>query len=138
VRDLEMQIDERIMEEKDGKIWVGESRVYLGEDNILNFIIVGDVDEYIAIAFEEAMLKLVGKIKGKVNPLIDLNGARRTSAKARKIFQERIMDDRTGRVALFGLNPVAKVIASFVLGITRKKDMRFFKTREEALAWLKE
>jgi len=46
--------------------------------------------------------------------------------------------ERTGKVALFGLNPVARVIASFVMGVTRKKDMRFFKTREEALAWLRE
>ncbi len=43
-----------------------------------------------------------------------------------------------GKVALFGLHPVARVVASFFMGATKKKDMRFYKTRGEALAWLKE
>jgi len=29
-------------------------------------------------------------------------------------------------------------MASFFMGASKKKDMRFFKTKEEALAWLKE
>ena len=47
-------------------------------------------------------------------------------------------NEKIGKVALFGLHPVARVIAAFIMGITRKKDMRFFKSKEEALAWLKE
>jgi len=29
------------------------------------------------------------------------------------------------------------VLASFLIGNTKKKDIAFFKTKEEALAWLK-
>jgi len=46
--------------------------------------------------------------------------------------------EKTGKVAVFGLHPVARVIASFVMGVSKNKDMRFFKAKEEALAWLKE
>ena len=52
--------------------------------------------------------------------------------------QEAFEDEKIGKVALFGLHPVARVIASFVMGVTKKEDMRFFRTKEEALAWIKD
>ena len=125
------------MEEKDREIWVGESRTYLGEDNILYTTVVGEVDENAAIAIREGHLKFMNMVEGKVNSLIDLNKAGKQPPKARKIGIEMFEHERIGKVALFGLHPVARVIASFVMGVTRKKDIRFFKTREEALAWIK-
>ena len=125
------------MEEKDREIWVGESRFYLGEDNILYETVVGEQDEKTAITMQEATDKLMNMVEGKVNLLIDLNKTGRPSPEARKKEQEAFEDERIRKVALFGLHPVAQVIASFVMGVTRKKDMRFFKTKEEALAWLK-
>jgi len=70
--------------------------------------------------------------------LLDINKAGQVSSGARKIGKETFEDEKVGKVAFVGLHPVARVIASFVMGVTRKKDMRFFKTKEEALAWLKE
>ena len=46
------------MEEKDREIWVGESRYYLGEDNILYETVVGEQDEKTALASKEATDKL--------------------------------------------------------------------------------
>ncbi len=126
------------MEEKDREIWVGESRTYLGEDNVLYTTVVGEVDENAAIAIREGHLKFMSMVEGKVNSLVDLNKAGKQPPKARKIGIEMFEHERIGKVALFGLHPVARVIASFVMGVTRKKDIRFFKTREEALAWFKE
>ena len=34
------------------------------------------------------------------------------------------------------MHPVARVLASFVMTITKKNEIDFFKTKEEALAWL--
>ena len=127
------------MEEKDREIILDAGRVYLGEDNILYTTIVGEVDENTAIAIREAQLKFMNVVEGKVDLLIDANKAGQPSSRARKIIQEGVLKyEKTGKVALFGANPVARVIASFVMGVTRKKDIRFFKTKEEALAWLKE
>ena len=125
------------MEEKDREIWVGENRLYLGEDNILCFANVGEHDEKIAIGCKEAILKLFNMVDGKVHGLIDLSKAGKQSPEARKIWKEISELEKTGKVALFGMHPVARVIASFVMGVSRKKDMRFFKTKKEALAWVK-
>ena len=126
------------MEEQEREIWVGENRHYLGEDNILYVTVVGEVDEKVAIACREAAFKLMNIVEGKVNVLIDVNKAGKQSPEARKVWTELSEHEKFGKVALFGLHPVARVLASFVMGVSKKKDMRFFKTKEEALAWLKE
>lgn len=127
------------MQQKDREIWIGESRMYLGEDNILYETVVGVVDEKIAIALKEATLKLSSKAEGGViNVFIDLNGTGKPTPEARRIGQESFEDEGIGKIAMFGVNPVTRVIASFVMGVTRKKDMRFFRSKEKALAWLKE
>ena len=46
--------------------------------------------------------------------------------------------EKIGKIAMFGMHPVARVVASFVMGVTNKEDMRFFKSKEDALLWLKE
>ena len=73
-----------------------------------------------------------------MNVFIDLNKAGKGSPEARKIWKKLTENEKTGRVAFFGLHPVARVLASFTMGVSKNKDMRFFKTREEALEWLKE
>lgn len=131
----EKEVEVREVSERE--IWVGENRVYLGEDNILYSIAVGESDEKRAIAMKEAIFKLMNMVEGKVNCLIDLSKSGKHSPEARKIWKEMAEDDRTRKVAMFGMHPVARVIASFVMGVSRKKDMRFFGKKEEALAWLK-
>ena len=126
------------MEEKGREIWVGENRIYLGEDNMLCLTISGEVDEKIEIGINEACLELLNMVEGRVNTLIDLNKAGKTSPGARKRQKEISEHEKTGKLALFGLHPVARVVAAFLMGISRKEDMRFFKTEEEALTWLKE
>ena len=126
------------MEDEAREIWVGENRLYLGEDNILYVTLVGEQDEKTPIVLKEAIDKTKNIVEGRVNVLIDLNKAGRPSSRGRKAGQEVLEDERIGKVAFCGLHPVARVIASFIMGVTRKKDMRFFKTEKEALAWLKE
>ena len=48
------------------------------------------------------------------------------------------MNEKFGKIAHWGINPVAKILASFVMGLSKKTEMRFFTSKEEALAWLKE
>ncbi len=123
---------------KEREIWVGENRLYLGEDNIIRITIVGELDEETQIRINDAGYKLMNTVGGKMHALVDNNKAGKMSPGARKRQAEISEYEKTGKVALFGLHPVARVIASFFMGISRNKDMRFFKTEEEALAWLKE
>ncbi len=112
--------------------------MYLDEDNILNIINTGEIDEKTAIEMKEAVRKLTNMVDGGTHTLTDLNKAGKTTSKARKIFQELADQWGPGKTALFGMHPVARVLASFVMGASKKEDMRFFKTKEEALAWIKE
>jgi len=120
------------------EIWVGENRLYLGEDNIFYVTVCGEVDGKAAAAIREIDSKFKSTGEGTFHVLGDLNKAGKQSAEARKIWKEMTENDRTGKIAMCGMHPVARVLASFVMGISKKKDMRFFKTREEALSWLKE
>ena len=126
------------MEEKDREILVGENTLYLGEDNVLCETLVGEQDEKTVLAIHEASVKLRSMVEERIDLLIDLNRTGKPSLGARKRGQEMLEDKGIGKVALFGLHPVARVLASFVLGITSKRDARFFKSKEEALAWFKE
>ena len=125
------------MAEKDREIWIGESRFYLGKDNILYGTVVGEQSEELAIAIKETIDRLVNMVEGRMRMLLDINRAGQVSSGARKIGKETLEDEKVGKVAFVGLHPVARVIASFVIGVSRKKDMRFFRKKEEALAWLK-
>ena len=126
-----------MIDEKDREIWVGENSLYLGEDNIVYVTVVGEVDGKTATEITEIDNKFKSMVEGKLNVLADLNKGGKQSVEARKIWKEMTEDDRTGKIAMYGMHPVARVLASFVMGVSRKKDMRFFKTKEEALTWLK-
>ena len=126
------------MQEKSREIWVGKTRFYLGEDNILYETIVGDIDEKIAIVLREATFEFM-KIAGeKLDILIDINKAGKPSKEARNMFLELNKLEGLGKIAIFGMHPVARVIASFGMGVSKKKELRFFKTKAGALEWLKE
>jgi len=128
------------MEEKDREVWVEGSRFYLGKDDILYATIVGEIDNKLALEFKDATLKFnrIRKSDGRMNILVDNDRSGKISSNARKVIKELCESRKTGKVAIYGMNPVARVIASFLMGVTRKKDMRFFETREKALAWIKE
>lgn len=132
----EEKIDVKQTSERE--IWVVESRHYLGDDNILSVTVSGETDGETAIANKEADLKLANMVEGKVKILVDINRATKLSPMARKVLKELIEDEKFGKFAVIGSHPVARVLAFFGLGVTRKKDLRFFKTKEEALAWVKE
>ena len=116
------------MEEKEREIWIGENRLLLGEDNILYQTLVGKIEEKDVILIQDASEKLRSMVKGKVNTLVDLSRAGKPTPQAREIGRKRIEKEHIGKIALFGQHPVARVIASFIMGVTRKKDIRFFKT----------
>ena len=116
-------------------IWVGEHRLFLDNNNIINVKPSGNVDKKSAELIREAFLKLIEEARGSVNILADLNNAGKPSIEARRVAMEIFHKKEVNSIAFFGLNPVARVIASFIISIAKKKEIRFFKTKEEALDW---
>jgi hypothetical protein len=116
---------------------VGNHTFCLGEDNILYITIVGNTDEEkIDILFEK-ITKLLSMGKEKVNLLVNIDKAEKPSIKARKLISTFISNKKVGKVAHFGLTPVAKVIASFFMENNKKKSIKIFNTKEKAISWLK-
>ena len=124
------------MKYEDKETWAGENRFHLGEDDIMYVELVGKYDFPSALALREAYLKMLRNVNGKVNIFVDNSRSSKPSQEARNIFAKMIEHEQCGKIAVFGLNPVTRVIASFVLG--KRKNTEIFKTKEEALLWLKE
>lgn len=121
-------------------IEIGQSsvRIYIDEDSILHIIAKGNIEEEIALKVRDVILSILKSQDSQVNELIDLNDVGKNSPEARDIWKELGELEQTGKVALVGLHPVARIMAAFVTTrIKGKKNMRFFSHREEALEWLK-
>ncbi len=116
---------------------IGNNSIKIIDNNIIYIEAIGEQTTEIALAHKKADLHFYKLIGGKVNYLIDLNKAGKSSPEARKIWQELSESENTINVALVGIHPVAKVLASFVTGITRKNNIRFFNSKQNALLWLK-
>src|SRR3989339_212470 len=125
------------VEEKDREIWVEENRLYLGEDNILYISRVGDIDEKLAILFREKVLKLIDRQECKINFIVDLAMAGKEASEARKIFKEISENNKVEKISMIGIHRVARILASYSIGLAKKKDVRFFNKREDAITWLK-
>ena len=127
-----------IQELSDSGIWVGENKVTLLNRNIVHVVAIGLQSDATAFALNDINYKLFASTTGTIHFLIDLNLAGKNSQEARKQWTKISEESRTGKIALFGLHPVARVLASFVIGVSSNKEMRFFNTRDDALKWLME
>jgi hypothetical protein len=115
---------------------VGGNKASLIEGNIIHVIVQGEQTAESSILQIEVNNKLASLVNGKINYLIDLNKSGRNSPEARAAWKRASEDENVIKVAVFGLNPVARVLASFVMGVTKKKDIHFFMTKEDAYRWL--
>ncbi len=117
-------------------IWIGSHLFYLDNGNILNVVPSGDVDTETAKLIKQAFLKLLGSVEGEVKILADLRAGGIPSIEARKVAVEIFNKDQVKRIAFFGVNPVVRIIATFIVNVASKKELRFFKLKEEAVHWL--
>ncbi|DAC73076.1 MAG TPA: hypothetical protein DSN98_01920 [Thermoplasmata archaeon] len=104
--------------------------------------LVGDFDVQDAFALKDASTKLMRRIEGnttrKVDLLINNSVCKKPTSEARKIFAKMTEDESVGKIAIYGYNPVVRVIASFVIGFSKNKNIKIFNSKESSLAWLKE
>ena len=126
------------MEKNEKEVWIGESRFYLGEDNTIYVDIVGELDKKTAQDMRDAFYKLLKMIDGKGNVFADNNRSGKPTPEARRIFKIMTEHEKVDKVAVFGMHPVARILATFVVGFSKNKNINIFKSKEEALAWLRE
>ena len=128
----------KIVQLNEKEYLVGSNRTALIEGNIIYVIAEGEQPKELAHLQEKINLELAALVNGKIKYLIDLNNCGKNSPEARVIWKKLSDDQNTEKVAVFGIHPVARVLASFVLGVSKKPKDRFFKTKESALVWLKD
>ena len=117
------------------KIMIGENRFYL-KNNIIYVTIVGELNEDIANTMKDAFYRLLDKVKYKSNIFVDNSKTGKPSPAARKIFKEMMEHNKVGKIAIFGMNTMARIIASFVVGMSKKDNVGIFKNKEKAFSWL--
>lgn len=131
-------IEEVIIKQiNDREIWINDGHMLLGDDNIIYCISLKEPDEQHALAVNDWLLKLAMRVEGRANVFLDISDTKRPTVKAKKIFSQMIQHKKIGKFAFFGAHPVARVLASFMIGIMGKRDVRFFKKKDEAIGWLK-
>ncbi len=117
---------------------VGDHSIFVfPSENLIHGIIRGEQTPECARTIEPLIVKLNKTIKGKTSYLVDLNEAGKSSPEARKTWARLSDEQDIHKVAVFGMHPVAKILASFVMRFTQNNEMHFFKTKEGAITWLK-
>ena len=117
---------------------IGGDTVFYCNDSTIHVTVTGIQTLEMAMEIKELCLQLSSGMEGKCNYLIDLNDSGKSEPGAREIWKELSSHPKTNKVATFGVNPVAQVIANFVLGTYSKNNLRFFKREKDALNWLNE
>jgi hypothetical protein len=115
---------------------IGDNKLSLIEGNTIYVVAIGEQTTELALLYQEICKMLSSSVDGKINFLIDLNKCGKNSPEARKIWNELTESPDTNKVATFGLNPVARVLASFVIGRLTSGNLNFYNTKEEAISWL--
>jgi hypothetical protein len=123
--------------EKSDKNLKGHVDFRFGRDGIIHNTIVGEINKDLADRIRREQLEIINKSDAVWGNLCDLNRAGLPTTEARKIGREMFDHKKIGKVALFGMSEFANVIANFMIGITRKRNIRFFRKKEDALKWLK-
>ncbi|QIA09421.1 DUF7793 family protein [Draconibacterium halophilum] len=125
------------MENSEGTEYqVGGDIVRLRKNNIIHVIAKGLQSNELAVEMKKLCLDLNAQMEGKCNYLINVNECGKNEPGAREIWKELGDHDNTHKAAIYGMNPVARLIANFVIGSYSKHNMRFFKSEEEAIDWL--
>jgi hypothetical protein len=132
-----MSEEVKLVEIGNNNYQIGENKISIPEPNILFIESIGNQTDEVAKVYYDFYLKLTNNIEGKMHVVVDINNSKKSSTQARRTWKALSELEQTGKVALFGLHPVAKVLATFVMRITNKNDISFFKTKEEAFAWVK-
>ena len=122
---------EQLIETKGGPLWI--------EDGVIRRE-CACVIENLEIAEETVAVtkKLANSISGKKLLLVDCSLLQKIRREARVYYAQKDNLDYLERMAFIVKNPVARVIASFFVGIgVQPIPIRYFNNEKEALDWLK-
>jgi hypothetical protein len=121
----------------DNEFLLGENRITVMENSILYIEVIGEQTDEHARLINENIHMVLASVPGKMRQLINLNRSGKSSPLSRQVFKKLNDEHISEKVAVFGIHPVARVLAMFVTGITQQNNVRFFTNEVEALNWLR-
>lgn len=133
---MEQMNDIEVLQLDEGKFRINNNIVEFLNNNVVYVQVYGAQTNELSQAHLQFFYDQTAKGNVAHYYLIDLNKAGKSTPDARKVWQQLSEEPTTKKVAVFGLHPVARVLASFVLGKVKRNANSFFKTQEEALAWI--
>lgn len=114
-------------------------KIWIEDDMIMIDIWETKWDEEGAQKFIEELNKVLETVEGKAKILCDASKAGfGPTPQALHVYTELFKSPKIGKSAVFGLSSPNRVLVSFLLGASGKKDLKVFATKEEAVKWLKE
>ncbi len=113
-------------------------KIFVDKDGIINFVDQTRNTVEDALVAKEKILELAKKMPKPRRLLTDLTGIETPSAKIRKIVAEMMKEARIDKIALVGGDFIMKTVANFMMSASGIKNSKFFKTKKEAIEWLKQ
>lgn len=120
-----------------------KNEVWLGEDGIIRAKLGEKCGADDAEEIAKEIIRIARTLPNKPSVSIDIA---KTSPSYDIIFRKKVVellqnafkDPGLEKVALWGTkNKIIEVVATFILGATGLKNIRYFKTEEEVMEWLK-
>lgn len=122
-----------------------EEKLVWEEEGIIMTRCVANLGEEKIKEFTEQLLEALERADGKGRAAVNAiagGGKATTSLSGRKIYTDFGEKARAEKIAIFGINTLQRVVASFIMRAMSKetgiKEVKFFKNKDEAIKWLKE
>ena len=122
-----------------------ENKIWIGKDNIIYVEVVDkDLSGENVFKIMEDTVKIVREFSGKakilanfINPVFKV-GDSKFRKKLVDLIIEMYKNPGFEKVAICGVSTIVRVVSLFVVKTTKLINMKVFKTKEQALKWLKE
>jgi len=107
------------------------------ESDIVHYNIVAPVDEEEGLRLYNCGRKAIENGDATLIAIDLQESPRQFSSGARKVWVQLLQNPKVHKTAIFGGSVFVRTVASFVIAAAGRKNIRFFLTKKEALAWLK-
>jgi hypothetical protein len=112
--------------------WLDDDRRFIRQR------VVGDMDGDGFRRLDDETVKLADKLRDPkhVKILFDASESGKASFQARRAMVQTLKRPLLDRLAVFGANPVGRLMMRFILMVSGEKKIRFFDDERQAIEWL--
>ena len=109
-------------------------------ENVIRNEMIGHFTAEDALAYEQEIkvhYEEADSIGKQLHIYVDTSQFEKLSVEGRRTFSKMNQDNRLGRIASTGGNRILNTLARFIMIASKRNNIRYFSSEEEALDWLK-